>query len=356
VPGQPEQASCITSALLKLQNISVSDWKNHSNTPSTGSAVALIIGRQLGSTTFSSTYRFTGSALEFTRWLSDSCIQIRLSAGVPILNTSLVLSLPGHIAAAKGTLMSVLMYNLPHPSISSSQRLSGISVSGSNFGTYLAVVPRTRSCSAALLQPNTDSAVCNSSDLDTREAGVTVAEAAVSVAFSDPLRLDDVIVSLRSPSGRQFKLMQNKCFGALPCSGGVAFRFQILPIVQLPGVPSQVCPSSGNYLPDDVNLLRLELLSPSARGTWGLRVASGARILNVSLASLFFKTAILDARFGNLSVTSLEWFSDSGLSMNAPGYQNASGTESSSGWGRNHTVAAFSPASLSSTSCRSGMA
>jgi hypothetical protein len=340
--------------VLKLQNISVSVWKNHSNTPSTGSAVALIIGRQLGSTTFSSVYRFTVSSLEFTRWLSDSCIHIRLSAGVPSFNTSLVLSLPGHLAAAKGSLLSVLMYDLPNPLIASSQRFSGISLLGSSFGTYLAVVPRTRGCSAALLQPNTDSIVCSSSDLDTREAGVTVAEAAVSVAFSDPLlRLDNVIVSLMSPSGRQFKLMQNKCFGAIPCSGGVAFRFQILPIVQLLGVPLQVCPSSGQYLPDDVNFLRLELLSPSARGTWGLRVASGTQILNVSSASFFFKTAILDARFENaLSVTSLEWFSDSSLSMKAPGYQNASGTESSSGWGRNHTVAAFSSGIHSPSSCQ----
>jgi hypothetical protein len=351
-PGQPDP--CITSALLKLQNISVSDWKNQSNTPSTGSAVALITGRQLGSTTFSSAYRFTGSALEFTRWLSDSCIRIRLNAGVPIFSTSLILSLPGLTAAAKGSLVSVLMYNLPHPLIVSSQRLSGISVIGSSFGTYLAVVPRTWGCSAALLQPNTDSAVCSSSDLDTREAGVTVAEAAVSFAFSDPSRLDNVIVSLMSPSGRQFKLMQNKCFGAPPCSGGVAFRFQILPIVQLPGVPLQVCPSSGQYLPDDVNSLRLELLSPSARGTWALRVASGTQILNVSSASFFFKTAILDARFVNAStvgVTSLEWFSDSSLSMKAPGYQNASGTESSSGWGRNHTVAVFSSGIQSPFSC-----
>ena len=349
----PGLASCITSAVLKLQNISVSVWKNHSNTPSTGSAVALIIGRQLGSTTFSSVYRFTGSALEFTRWLSDSCIHIRLSAGVPSFNTSLVLSLPGHLAAAKGSLLSVLMYDLPNPLIASSQRFSGISLLGSSFGTYLAVVPRTRGCSAALLQPNTDSIVCSSSDLDTREAGVTVAEAAVSVAFLDPLlRLDNVIVSLMSPSGRQFKLMQNKCFGAIPCSGGVAFRFQILPIVQLLGVPLQVCPSSGQYLPDDVISLRLELLSPSARGTWGLRVATGTQILNVSSASFFFKTAILDVRFSSASVTSLDWFSDSSLSMKAPGYQNASGTESSSGWGRNHTVAAFSSGMQSPSSCR----
>jgi hypothetical protein len=156
-----------------------------------------------------------------------------------------------------------MSYNTPLPAFVSSQRLSNISLAGSNFGPYLAVVPRTTICSAFaanLLKKNSSSFVCNSSDLNIQDAGVTVAEAAVNIVFADARRLDDVVVSLWSPQGKEYVLIRNKCYGALPCGAlnSVGFNLQILPIASLAGVPSVNCPSAGTYVPDgsDVDLLR----------------------------------------------------------------------------------------------------
>jgi len=281
--AQFQSRSTQSSSLLWFQNASVADWRKYSNTPSTGSAHAVIIGRHLGSTTFSARNRFTGSASQLTQWLSDSCILLRTSGGVVSLNSTLIVTFPGWNMAVIGTLSSALSYNTPSPSIATSQRLSNISVTGSNFGPYLAVVPRTTSCiNAAILPKYSSVSVCNSSDLNIRDAGITVTEAAVSIAFSGTSRLDDVIILLQSPQGKEYTLMRGKCYGALPCGmlNSVAFNFQILPISQLiADVPLIGCPSSGTYVPDanDVSLLRSVLLSYTGIGDWFLRVVTGSQ-------------------------------------------------------------------------------
>ena len=105
-----------------------------------------------------------------------------------------------------------ISYNAPSPSIATSQRLSNISVTSSNFGPYIAVISRTTRCiNAAILPKYSSVAVCNSSDLNNRDAGITVTEAAVSVAFSDTSRLDDVIVLLLLSQSKEYTLMRSKC-------------------------------------------------------------------------------------------------------------------------------------------------
>jgi hypothetical protein len=340
------------TALLLFRNASVANRAKHSNTPSTGAAHVFIFGENLRGATFSAKHRLTGSAVEATWWRSDSCIQHRTPGGVVVLTPALFVSVPGQSSTLSGVYTFALSYDSPSPSSAFSWLLSSINVTGSNFGPYLAVVPSTTSC-AAILPPNAAANICNSSALDIRDAGVTVTEAAVSFSFSRPVRLDDVTVSMLSPYGKEFKLFQNKCYGALQCSGvdAISFHFQILPISQLQSVPLTLCPSSERYVPDDVGSLRLELSSQAAMGVWSLRVVTGSEMQNISIASFFFKTGTLEFRIANVPVTSLVWFSDSSVSIKAPGYLDTQGIESSSGFGRNCTVSVLSSGILSPFSC-----
>jgi hypothetical protein len=334
------------------RNSSATNWTKHSNSPSTGGAHAFILGFHLGGIAFSAKLRFAGSAAEASHWFSDSCILLRTTGGVIFPNSTVVASFPEHNSTMIGTRASTLSYDPPTPTFAASDRLSNISVTGSNFGPYLAVVSRTTSC-AAILPPNAISNICNSSALDTRDSGVTVTEASVSVSFSRPARLDDVTILMLSPHGAEFKLMQSKCFGSLPCPpvDVVSFNFQILPVGQLQSVPLLLCPSSGSYIPDDAATLRQALSSQYATGVWALRILTGSLMQNISFARILFKTASLEFRIANLPVTSLVWYSDSSMSMKAPGYLDVQGTESSSGFGRNCTVSAFSSGILSPSSC-----
>lgn len=341
--AQFKSSSLRPSFLHWFRNASVGSFGSFSpNTPSTGGANAVIVGLQLGSHGFSARHRFSGSACKFTRWLSDTCIQIRAIHGVVIANSTLIISSPGQTVAVIGTLLSALSYDTPSPAVVTSQGLDTISVAGANFGSYLGVIPRSTLCSNITILPKDSSRiVCNSSELNIRDAAIALTEASVSITFSGAYRLDDVIISLWSPQQKQFILMRNKCYGTLPCVGdSVNFNFQILPISQsVSNVPSMLCPASGTYTPesDDIISLRSVLMSQNAIGNWSLAVTTGAQNQNVSRVTLFFKTAILDFKIGTLSATNLAWFSDSSVSMKAPGYQEMP-EASSSGWGRNHTV------------------
>jgi hypothetical protein len=346
--AQFQSLSTRLNSITWFQNVSVADWRQYSNTPSTGSAHAMIFGRLLGSNISSARFRFAGTASQFTQWLSDSCIRLRTSNGIVQSNASIIVTFPGQNTTLTRVLSSALSYDTPSPSAATSQRLSNIIVSGSNFGTYLAVIPRTTRCTNFTIVSKYSSAfICNSSDLNIRDAGITVTEAEVSIAFTDTSRLDDVIVSLLSPQGKEYALMRSKCFGALPCGpmNSVAFKFQILPITQSSvSVPLVSCPSSGTYVPDsnDINSLRSVLSSYAVIGTWSLRVTTGSQIQNITSASLYFKTATLEFQIDNALVESLVWMSDSSVSMKAPSYQVVEGTDSSSGWGRNRSVIGLS--------------
>jgi hypothetical protein len=337
--------------------ISISDAKTRANTASTGGALAEIIGRNLGGALFSARHRLSGTAFKNTRWLSDSCVHLRASDGVVTTNTTLVLSFPSNNASLLGTISSAYSYNAPSPTAATSKRLSSISISGSNFGSYLAVVPRTTRCAHfTALAAFSSEFICNSSVLNVQDEGVTVTEAAVSVTFSHTTRLDDVVISMISPQQKEYTLMRGKCFGALPCapSSSVSFTFQILPISQsVMNVPLMLCPSSGIYVPDmnDVMMLRSNMISHTAIGNWSLRVTCGAQNQNVSSASFHFKTANLEVQIDNSSTTSLEWFSDSSLMMKAPGHQEHQGSESSSAWGRNRTVTVLASGIRTPSSC-----
>lgn len=101
-----------------------------------------------------------------------------------------------------------MSYSAPSPVNATTQRLSSINIDGSNFGSYLAVVQRTKTCNDINISLHSSSFICNSSDLSGRGAGAAVTEAAASVVFSDVSRLDDVIISMRSPQGNEYTLMR----------------------------------------------------------------------------------------------------------------------------------------------------
>ena len=338
----------------------VHENKGHSNFPTTGSSSAFVIGRHFGSSAISAhSIVFTRSACQASHWFSDSCLHLRTSSGVAASYTFLMVSFPTHTNSINTTMITTLSsavsYNTPSPSTVTSQRLSNISVSGSNFGTYLAAISRETRCPSMTIASRSSAFICHSSDLNINDAGMAVTEAAVTVVFSDVSRLDDVIISLRSPSGKIFTLMQNKCFGSLLCGplNSVAFDFQILPIASLTEVPLVKCPSSGTYLSDasDINLLRSALLSHTAIGDWSLHITTGTLQQTITNASIYFKTANLDFQIGNSPASSLLWFSDSSVSIKAPGYIDEQGLQSSSGFGRNHTVIGLSSGLHSGSSC-----
>ncbi len=350
--ARSQSRSSLPNILPCIANVSIADFRNATDTPSSGNAQAVMAGRLLGSNAFSVRQRFTGSACQYTQWLSDSCIHLRVNDGVAVSTTALVVSFHSPDAMVAVSLSSALRYNTPSPTTITSQRISNISVTGSNFGPYFVVIPRSTHCANHTVFAYSSS-FCNSSDLNT---GLTVTEAAVSVTFSGTSRLDDVVISLLSPQQVVYTLMRNRCYGALPCGplNSVTLNFQILPISQsILNVPVMMCPSSGTYLPEenDVISLRKVLLSHNAIGTWSLRVTSGALNQYVTSASLYFKTAILDFKIGDSTASSLSWFSDSSVMMNAPGYQNAEGIDSSYGWGRNRSVTGLSSGLKGPSSC-----
>jgi len=197
-----------TISLLWFQNVSASDWRKFSNAPSTGASSLLLVGRNLGGGMRSGVFaRFTASACQSTEWLSDSCVRLRVGSGSVIVNSLLSVSFASiQSAKAVGALTFVASYNTPTLAAATSRLLRNIQVTGSNFGPFLAVVARTTRCSAATSVPQASSSlVCSSSDLDIPAAGgISIAEAAVSLSFADAARLDDVVVSLRSPAGAEY--------------------------------------------------------------------------------------------------------------------------------------------------------
>ncbi len=317
--------------------------------PTTSQMIVFVHRKNAGFDDWSARVRIEATSCTSTQWQSDTLLTCRISRGVGLNLTASSTVLRNYVAWP--TCMS---YNMPTFSTAFAPSLNSIKVFGSNFGSYHTVVPHTTICSNITISSNSSSFVCKSSALNLRGTGVAVTEAFVSVVFLDVSRLDDVIVSLWSPERVEYTLMQRKCFGALPCGTStlMSFTFQIHPVALLE-VPVEKCPSSGTYSPNsnDVNMLRLALLSNTAIGDWSLRVTAGSQILKVASASMFFKTATLDFEIGNSSVAALVWFSDSSVSMKAPGYQNSHGIDSSSGWGRNRSVGGFSSGLKLSSSC-----
>jgi hypothetical protein len=327
---------------------------SQSSLPSTAHSKLFIFGTGLSG--WSVKVRIGASACASTTWLSDSLVICRTSSGVG-LGWPVTASVNYYgIFDIFGTLSKAFSYNAPSPVNATSQRLSGISVTGANFGPYLAVVSRASTCSdISILSPKTSANVCNSSHGSSLDSGFTFTEAIISITFFNPSRLDDVVIFLRSPKGLDFTLMRNKCFGTLPCgtANSITFNFQILPIAQLFAAPSVACPAVGTYVPDDFDLIKQELSSSSAlaQSIWSVRISTGSEPQNVSRVSVNFTTTALDFRIGDSSISSLEWVSDSSVSLKAPGYLGEQPADSSSGWGRNRSVTGLINGFQSMDSC-----
>ncbi len=306
--------------------------------PSSSHSTLIVYGT--GFTEWSGSVRIGGTVCESTTWTNVSTVVCRVANGLGVrLSVTGSINLYGSLNLY-GSFSHAFSYSVPSISFMPSKRLSGINVTGANFGPYLAGNARHSSWTNMLLPPQTSAVVCNSTDFDVRDAGVTITSASASITFFNPIRLDDVVIVLRSPRGAEYTLMRNKCFGAMPCGllTSVSLTFHILPVTQLLHAPGVACPPVGTFAPENPHDLSLELLSQSANGRWSLIVVTGSQYQNVSRADLNFVTTALDFHIGNSSISSLKWFSDSSVSIKAPGYLDADGIESSSGFGRNRTV------------------
>jgi hypothetical protein len=119
------------------------------------------------------------------------------------------------ISQVSYSLSSAASFDLPHVSQVTSAVLSDISISGSNFGQYFAVVSRYATCSfVGIVNPYSDVAICSHSELALlRTSGASITEVGFSVSFENVMRLDDIVLILVSPFDRNYTIMKNKCFG-----------------------------------------------------------------------------------------------------------------------------------------------
>jgi hypothetical protein len=93
---------------------------------------------------------------------------------------------------------------MPSASFFSSQRLGNISIFGSNMGSHSVVHPQETICdSFTILTKKSSVFVCNIS-FQTLGAGAAITDASVSITFLDALRLDDVVISILSPLGKEY--------------------------------------------------------------------------------------------------------------------------------------------------------
>jgi len=311
-----------------------------------GSVVVDISGSSFGTVPASARGRFGFSSFSSTVWRSYSSIVSRFVSGM--FSDSLLLLSVGSLINSS----SLLYYNLPTPAEVSSQVISDINLSGSNFGSSLAVVPRLVNCPSVSLQPFTENTVCVHDQLSQyTQSGLSIIEVQVFISFQNALRLDDVVVNIISPMGERFLLMQNNCYGSLSCNASrTVFTFQIPSAIGTSNVPKSLCMSSGVYSsPSDAGLLAA-ISSYTAMGTWAVVVKSGQLALTIDATSILFRTSALQILVASSSVSSITWFSDSRIRVSAPGYQS-SPRESSSGFGRNRSVQAVVFGSVSSTYC-----
>ncbi len=311
------------------------------NTPSSGGAIVALISRNWGFHDRSGAIRFAMTACSSTRWLSDSLLRLRFVGGSAQPDRTVSVSYDGNRRTTSSTLLN---YDLPSILNAPSKVLSNISVTGANFGPFLAVAERLKECPniQRLSKNSSKIEICRSSMLNTQEAGITVAETDINFVFSNVSRLDDVVVFLKSPTGIEHTIMRNKCYGSMPCLPNVVnFTFQILPsLPSMAELPVALCPASGIFVPDRsfAAALRQQLQSQTAMGDWTLHVSTGSENQILNSAFIRFKTATLNFRIGVTSAASILWTSDSSTMMSAPGLQSHA-LESSSGWGRSRSFA-----------------
>jgi hypothetical protein len=313
---------------------------NRTNIPNSGSHQLLLSGVGFGGLLNTAASRFGLTAAESSSWKSDSAVQSRTNLGVFSPGMPLVLSL----SQVSHSLSSAASFDLPHVSQVTSAALSVISISGSNFGQYFAVVSRYANCSVeGIIDPYSDVAICSHSELASlRTSGASITEMGFSVSFENAMRLDDVVVILVSPFDRNFTIMKNKCFGCTSQNSsnfpGVSFSFRVPLSSNHPTIPDFVCPASGSYSFSDGADVFKAFSTSAALGPWVLRVISGTVPLRVAGASFYFKTSSLQVFIGVSTVSSIAWNSDSSAYVGAPGLQTQNGMNSASGWGRNRRV------------------
>jgi hypothetical protein len=328
------------SDALFVKSASLLVLSNSTNIPNSGSHWLLLMGVGFGGQLNTAASRFGFTAAESTSWKSDSGILSRTNLGIFSPDMALFSSL----SQVSQSLSSAASFDLPHISQVTSEVLSDISISGSNFGPYFAVVSHYANCSfEGIVNPNSDLAICSHTQLSQlRTSGVSILEMGVSVSFDSVIRLDDVVLVLVSPFDRNFTLMKNKCFGCTSQNStkpsGVSFSFRVPAPSNHPAIPDVACPTSGSYtFPYGADVSKA-FSTPAVLGPWFVRVFSGTVPIRVSRASFYFKTSSLQVFIGVSTVSSITWNSDSSASVGAPGLQTQNNMNSARGWGRSRRV------------------
>jgi hypothetical protein len=308
---------------------------NPSNIPNSGSSSLLLGGHGFGGILNTAASRFGFSAAESTAWRSDSGVQTKANFGTFLPKMALVLSL----SQVSYNLSSAASFDAPRVSHATSEVLSDINLSGSNFGPYFAFFSYYATCSfQGTIDPNSDVLICSHTQLSQlRSSGVSVSEMGLTITIQNAARLDDVAVILVSPFNRNFTLVKDKCFGCTN-NAEISFSFLVPPAPNHPPVPDFMCPLSGSYTFPSVADVTKVISTSAALGPWFLRVVSGSLPLNLSRASLYFKTSSLRMYVGVSTVSSIIWISDSSVLAGAPGLQSQNDAKSSSGWGKNRSV------------------
>jgi hypothetical protein len=352
-PGESNFVEIPSSAFCPLVELNrVLDTPQVSSTSSfiaacTGGNIIPIAGKHFGAS-ICSRGRFGVSSFAASMWSSDSSIFSRLSSGIFSSFMPVVATTRDFLSSST----KLISYNLPYLLQATSELLGNISVFGSHFGTNLAVSFRSSNCSGATLQSHSETVVCTNNALTMfQQSGLTITEAVVRISFQNVLRLDDVAVALISPVGERFTLFESKCFGSTCGSTITSFSFLFPPsALHSTVVPDYLCPAEGTYLAADTAQIIKALSSMNAMGPWAIVVKAGSMQLEVDSVSVSFKTSSLQILIGSSSTTSLIWYSDSRLSVAAPGYQSNL-IQSASGWGKNRDVRVMISTVLSPSYC-----
>jgi hypothetical protein len=257
------------------------------------------------------------SACELTRWASSSSFMCKLPSGVGSAASVTV----SYFASARASAAAAYTYDgASIRAVNTSSNSLQMQLTGSSFGTYVAVQSVSPICSSEPTLMNAASAnstVCES--LGVLTSGVSSSKL-VGISFGVTLsrynRLDDVQVAAITPAGLRIILMNNRCFG---CSNSSIY-LQFSSASSKP-LPITNCVSGvygiASFSPAEIAAL---LSPPSVFGSWSLQVSvSGSEsTILVSQSSMVFVVATLQFSVGLTAASEFLWVSDSAVKFTAP--------------------------------------
>lgn len=193
-----------------------------------------------------------------------------------------------------------------------------LSMSGSNMGTTSGSQQREQSCDNVTLEAGRLTKLCDSDDL--LQGFGPLQDAVFSLEFLLGNRFDDVAVYVQSPSGQNFTLFENRCFG---CISGISLklRFSFATASSWPELPVSGCVSGvwdeTNYKLQSGIVASLE---SESNGRWIVWAVSASQPLVVRRFKMAFVSSSLLFFLGATSASDISWTSDSSVAVtSAPG-------------------------------------